>query len=76
MSGLACLGGFENVRREYEWGGHLLELDETKYEWGTLYELECETVGGSLLCFWVALCARYGICVAVHQGLCEGSMQF
>ena len=27
-----------------QWGGHLLELDETKFEWGTLYELECETV--------------------------------
>lgn len=45
MQGLACLGGFENERREFEWASHLLELDETKYEWGTLYELECETVG-------------------------------
>jgi hypothetical protein len=39
-----CLGGFENQRQEYAWQGHTLELDETRYEWGTLYELECETV--------------------------------
>jgi uncharacterized protein YjbK len=42
--GLTCLGGFHNVRKEYEWEGNLLELDETRYEWGTVYELECETV--------------------------------
>lgn len=41
--GLICLGGFRNVRKEYEWEGHVLELDETKYDWGTVYELECET---------------------------------
>ena len=41
---LVCLGGFNNTRQEFEWGGHLLELDETKFEWGTVYELECETV--------------------------------
>lgn len=29
-----------------QWNNHVLELDETKYDWGTLYELECETVGG------------------------------
>lgn len=40
---LVCLGGFNNTRQEYEWGGHLLELDETKFEWGTVYELECES---------------------------------
>ena len=55
LPGLVCLGGFENVRQEFEWEGVLLELDETKYEWGTLYELECETVrrvapGGRLGC--------------------------
>lgn len=43
VSQLVCLGGFNNTRQEFEWGGHTLELDETKYEWGTLYELECET---------------------------------
>lgn len=41
--GLACLGGFRNTRNEFSWNGLLLELDETKYEWGTVYELECET---------------------------------
>ncbi len=41
---LVCMGGFRNVRTEYSWQGLLLELDETRYEWGTLYELECETV--------------------------------
>jgi hypothetical protein len=41
---LVCLGGFQNQRQEFSWGGHTLELDETKYEWGTLYEIECETV--------------------------------
>ena len=44
LPGLVCLGGFDNVRQEFEWQGVLLELDETRYEWGTLHELECETV--------------------------------
>eukprot|EP00887_Chlorella_sp_A99_P006098 scaffold22.g6098.t1 len=43
VGSLVGLGGFLNVRQEYEWRGQLLELDETRYEWGTLYELECET---------------------------------
>ncbi|GAB4823572.1 hypothetical protein N2152v2_010618 [Parachlorella kessleri] len=43
MEGLVSLGGFKNTRQEFDWQEHLLELDETKYEWGTLYELECET---------------------------------
>jgi hypothetical protein len=47
---LVCLGGFQNQRQEFSWGGHTLELDETKYEWGTLYEIECETVGDALRC--------------------------
>lgn len=41
---LICLGGFRNVRQEFAWEGHLIELDETQYDWGTVYELECETV--------------------------------
>lgn len=41
--GLEALGGFHNLRREYRWRGHLLELDQTCYPWGTLHELECET---------------------------------
>lgn len=40
---LVCLGGFKNTRNVYAWEGQVLELDETCYEWGTLYELECET---------------------------------
>lgn len=53
LTSLVCLGGFENLRREFSWsppagGPHhgaefTLELDETRFEWGTLYELECET---------------------------------
>jgi hypothetical protein len=41
---LVCLGGFDNSRQEISWQGYTLELDETKYPWGTLYELEAETV--------------------------------
>lgn len=42
--GLVCLGGFRNVRAVYSWKGLKLELDETNYEFGTSYELECETL--------------------------------
>jgi hypothetical protein len=45
LGGLVCLGGFLNERREYEWGGHLLELDATAYDWGTVYELEVGKCG-------------------------------
>ncbi|GMH30674.1 hypothetical protein Nepgr_032517 [Nepenthes gracilis] len=38
-----CLGGFKNVRRVYEWSGLKLELDETTFDFGTLYEVESET---------------------------------
>lgn len=39
-----CLGGFRNVRAVYGWDeGLTLELDETHYDFGTSYELECET---------------------------------
>lgn len=44
MKHLVCLGGFKNQREVFEWEGQTLELDETQYEWGTLYEIECETV--------------------------------
>ncbi|CAI9113933.1 OLC1v1037494C1 [Oldenlandia corymbosa var. corymbosa] len=40
---LVCLGGFRNVRAVYEWNGLKLELDETRYDFGTCYEIECET---------------------------------
>ncbi|XP_059641906.1 triphosphate tunnel metalloenzyme 3-like [Cornus florida] len=41
--GLVCLGGFRNVRAVYNWNGLKLELDETHYEFGTSYEIECES---------------------------------
>lgn len=41
--GFVCLGGFDNVRDVYDWKGLKLELDETKYEFGTCYEIECES---------------------------------
>ncbi|AEC06186.1 unnamed protein product [Arabidopsis thaliana] len=41
--GFVCLGGFENVRNVYEWRGVKLEVDETKYDFGNCYEIECET---------------------------------
>ncbi|XP_009600184.1 triphosphate tunnel metalloenzyme 3-like [Nicotiana tomentosiformis] len=41
--GLICLGGFRNVRAVYEWKGLKLELDETHYEFGMNYEIECES---------------------------------
>lgn len=41
--GLVCLGGFENLREVYEWKGLKLEVDETKYSFGTSYEVECES---------------------------------
>ncbi|KAK7295670.1 hypothetical protein RJT34_18581 [Clitoria ternatea] len=42
-NGLVCLGGFRNVRAVHEWRGLKLELDETNYDFGTSYELECES---------------------------------
>ncbi|KAL5721160.1 hypothetical protein ACHQM5_013753 [Ranunculus cassubicifolius] len=41
--GFVCLGGFRNVRNVYEWNGLVLELDETQYDFGTCYEIECES---------------------------------
>lgn len=41
--GLVCLGGFENLRQVYEWNGLILEVDETKYDFGNNYEVECES---------------------------------
>ncbi|KAH7547432.1 hypothetical protein FEM48_Zijuj01G0309400 [Ziziphus jujuba var. spinosa] len=43
-NGLVCLGGFRNVRAVYNWKGLKLELDETNYDFGTSYELECESL--------------------------------
>ncbi|XP_017218351.1 triphosphate tunnel metalloenzyme 3 [Daucus carota subsp. sativus] len=44
VEGLVCLGGFKNVRRVYDWNGLKLEVDETMYDFGTCYEVECESV--------------------------------
>lgn len=41
--GLVCLGGFRNVRAVYAWNGLNLELDETHFDFGTNYEIECES---------------------------------
>ena len=41
---LVCLGGFRNVRSVYDWrDGLRVELDESIYEFGTSYEIECES---------------------------------
>ncbi|KAF5789214.1 putative triphosphatase [Helianthus annuus] len=41
--GLVCLGGFKNLRNVYEWKGLVIEVDETSFEFGSLYEIECES---------------------------------
>ncbi|KAK7388584.1 hypothetical protein VNO78_23405 [Psophocarpus tetragonolobus] len=41
--GFVALGGFGNVRNLYDWKGLKLEVDETMFEFGTLYEIECES---------------------------------
>lgn len=43
VTSLVCLGGFQNQRDCFGWEGHTLELDETRFPHGTLYEIECET---------------------------------
>ncbi|KAL9386373.1 hypothetical protein Peur_019497 [Populus x canadensis] len=40
---LVCLGMFRNVRQVFDWKGLKLELDETIYDFGTSYEIECES---------------------------------
>ncbi|XP_047174169.1 triphosphate tunnel metalloenzyme 3 [Vigna umbellata] len=41
--GFIGLGGFGNVRNVYDWKGLKLEVDETKFDSGILYEIECES---------------------------------
>ncbi|KXZ52430.1 hypothetical protein GPECTOR_9g474 [Gonium pectorale] len=43
LSSLVPLGGFRNTRDCFAWEGHTLELDETDFDHGTLYEIEVET---------------------------------
>ena len=47
IKSIVGLGGFENIRNEYSWEGYTLEVDETIYDFGTNFEIECETVGES-----------------------------
>eukprot|EP01025_Chloroclados_australasicus_P019120 TRINITY_DN2029_c0_g1_i1.p1 TRINITY_DN2029_c0_g1~~TRINITY_DN2029_c0_g1_i1.p1 ORF type:complete len:198 (+),score=21.93 TRINITY_DN2029_c0_g1_i1:265-858(+) len=42
-TGLVSLGGFKNIRHVHHWEGLDLEVDETQYNWGTMYEIECES---------------------------------
>jgi hypothetical protein len=46
LTELVSLGSFANTRQECTWRGFTLELDETRYPWGCLHELEAETVRG------------------------------
>ena len=48
---LVALGGFRNTRQEFDWEGAKLELDETRFDWGTVYEIEVETVRDIFLIF-------------------------
>ncbi|KVI00517.1 triphosphate tunel metalloenzyme 3-like isoform X2 [Cynara cardunculus var. scolymus] len=41
--GFVGLGGFRNLRNVYEWKGLMIEVDETSFDFGTLYEIECES---------------------------------
>lgn len=41
--GLKYLGGFDNKRLVYDWRDFTLEVDQTSYPWGSMYEIECET---------------------------------
>lgn len=43
VKGLVGLGGFGNVRSVYDWKGLKLEVDDTNFDFGTLYEIECES---------------------------------
>ena len=41
--GLSYLGGFSNKRLVYDWREYTLEVDQTSYPWGSMFEIECET---------------------------------
>lgn len=43
VESLTPLGGFRNLRVEIAWEGHVIELDRTDFDWGTVHELELET---------------------------------
>lgn len=56
-----CLGGFKNLRQDYNYEGLKMELDETSYEWGTCYEIEIETVS------WDVSCIRLSKCISAKS---------
>jgi adenylate cyclase class IV len=49
VTSLVSLGGFANVRKDFAFEGHTLELDETQFEWGTVYEIEIESATPDVL---------------------------
>lgn len=44
IKGFVGLGGFRNVRNVYKWNGVKLEVDEVKYDFEDMYEVECESL--------------------------------
>jgi hypothetical protein len=75
---LVCLGGFKNVRKDFDWEGFKLELDETQFEWGTVYEIEVETVrapGCSESFLDPKIHQRYHVC-PVPRGSCTPVTRF
>lgn len=65
LKDLVCMGGFRNRRQEYAWEGVVLEVDETYFEHGTLYEIECETVSKWNAWIWRAA-SWYAACLNSH----------
>ncbi|KAI5440647.1 hypothetical protein KIW84_010214 [Lathyrus oleraceus] len=43
-NGFLRLGGFQNMMNVYDWKCLKLEVDEIGFDFGTLYEIECESV--------------------------------
>ena len=50
------------MRKDFDWEGFKLELDETQFDWGTVYEIEVETVGSqrSLIAAAMLICITAG----------------
>lgn len=66
---LIGMGGFKNQREVFKWEGETLELDRTSYEWGTLYEIEVETV--SLWCASLTKAAFIEVSMEKRFAECE-----
>eukprot|EP00762_Andalucia_godoyi_P001318 ANDGO_04894.mRNA.1 Triphosphate tunel metalloenzyme 3 len=49
VSSVRPLGGFENLRTKFEWSGLVVEVDETRYSFGTNYEIEIECTNPALV---------------------------